>query len=222
MKIHRRFFAMAAVVLSLLLSGCGTPLYELTADEEALIIKYAAHFIAKHNIYQKDGISVEIAEEDTQEDSEEIEDTQNPDSGEVEQLPTLAEVMNLPKGIKLTYEKSYVADHIKQGVGYSEEAGVGFTFYVISFQMKNTSDKAITIDNDAKDIVFQLTQDSIITKSKEFPLLDAELTAFKGTLKPGESVEVLLLFKVNASDGAKITNPTIEKVDGKNTQPVKL
>ena len=222
MKKHRRFFAMGLVIMSLLLSGCGTQLYELTADEEALIIKYAAHFIAKHNIYQKDGISAEVAEDETEKDSQVPGDTEAPDSGEVDKTPTVADVLSLPKGISLVYDKSYIIDHIKQGAGYSEEAGVGFTFYVLSFQMKNTSNKAIEIDNDAKDIVFKLTQGSVVTKSKEYPLLDAELTAFKGTLKAGESREMLLLFKIKAEDAAKVTSPAIEKVEGKTTKPVKL
>lgn len=225
MKKHRRFLAMGLVIISLLLSGCGTSLYELTADEEALIVKYAAHFVAKHNIYQKDGISVEVAEDESEEnDTQNPDDTQEPSQGEVDKRPSVAEAMNLPKGISLVYEESYIADHIKEGAAYSEEAGVGFTFYVLKFKMKNNTENAIEVDNFSKDIVFKLTSGSIVAKSKEFevPILSTELSSYIGTVEAGESVDVILLFKVKEADAEKISEPTIEMLDGTTTKPVKL
>ena len=223
MKKNKRFLAMGLVAISLLLSGCGTPLYELTADEEALIIKYAAHFIAKHNIYQKDGISVEVAEDETQEDTTQTpENPDDPVQGEVDKTPTVAEAMNLPAGITLTYTGNDVADHIKVGSAYSEEAGVGFTFYMLKFQMKNTTDKAIKVDNYGKDIVFKLTSDSVVIKSKSYPLLSNELSSYIGTVEPGDSVDVVLLFKVKTADADKISSPTLELIEKDSTKPIKL
>ena len=167
MKINRRFLALGLVAISLLLSGCGTSLYELTADEEALIIKYAAHYIAKHNIYQKDGLSVEVAEDEVEniepEDPNNPDDPQNP-GGTEDKTPTVAQAMKLPKGITLTYDGSYVTDHVKENAAYSEEAGVGFEFYVMKFKMANTTKEDITIDNFSKDIVFKLTSGSVVIK----------------------------------------------------------
>ena len=223
MRKHRRFLAMGLVCISLLLSGCGTSLYELTADEEALIIKYAANFVAKHNIYQKDGISVEVAEDESEiDDSQTPGDTEEPNQGEVNKDPSVGDAMNLPKGISLVYKESYTADHIKEGTAYSEEAGVGFTFYVLKFQMKNNTDKAIEIDNYSKNIVFKLTSGSIVAKSKGYPFLSNELSAYIGTVEARESIDVILLFKVKEEDATKISNPTIEMLDGKTTKPVKL
>ena len=223
MKKHRRFLAMGLVCVSLLLSGCGTSLYELTADEEALIVKYAAHFVAKHNIYQKDGISIEVAEDETEiDDSQTPGDTEDPNQGEVNKDPSVGEAMDLPKGISLVYKESYIADHIKQGNAYSEEAGVGFTFYVLKFTMKNNTEEEITIDNYSKNIVFKLTSGSIVAKSKACPLLLSELSAYAGKLKAGESMDVVLLFKVKEADASKISDPVIELVEGKTTKPVKL
>ena len=220
MRKHRRFLAMGLVCVSLLLSGCGTSLYELTADEEALIVKYAAHFVAKHNIYQKDGISVEVAEDESEEnDSQTPDDTQNPDQGEVDKRPSVVEAMNLPKGISLVYKESYIADHITIP-SYSVGAGEGFTFYILKFQMKNDTDKAIEVDNYSKNISFKLTSGTISSTSKNDLILS--LDAYMGTVEAGESVDVFLLFKVKAADAEKISEPTIDLLDGKTTKPVKL
>jgi hypothetical protein len=220
MKKHRRFLAMGLVCISLLLSGCGTSLYELTADEEALIIKYAAHFVAKHNIYQKDGMSIEVAEDETEiDDSQTPGDTEEPDQGEVNKDPSIGEAMNLPKGISLVHKESYIADNITIP-GYSVGAGDGFTFYVLKFQMKNDTDAAIDVDVFSKNISFKLTSGKTVLASKNDPIVS--LTSYVGTVKAGESVEVYLLFKVKAADASKISDPVIELVEGKTTKPVKL
>lgn len=220
MKKHRRFLAMGLVCISLLLSGCGTSLYELTADEEALIIKYAAHFIAKHNIYQKDGISIEVAEDETEiDDSQTPGDTEEPDQGEVNKDPSIGEALNLPKGISLVHQESYVANNITIP-GYSVGTEKGFTFYILKFQMKNDTDATIDVDIFSKNVSFKLTSGKTVLTSKNDPIVS--LTSYVGSVKAGESVEVYLLFKVKEADASKISEPIIELVEGKTTKPVKL
>ena len=220
MKKHRRFLAMGLVCISLLLSGCGTSLYELTADEEALIIKYAAHFIAKHNIYQKDGISIEVAEDETEiDDSQTPGDTEEPNQGEVNKDPSIGEALNLPKGISLVHQESYVANNITIP-GYSVGTEEGFTFYILKFQMKNDTDATIDVDIFSKNVSFKLTSGKTVLNSKNDPIVS--LTSYVGSVKAGESVEVYLLFKVKEADASKISEPIIELVEGKTTKPVKL
>ena len=220
MKKHRRFLAMGLVCISLLLSGCGTSLYELTADEEALIIKYAAHFIAKHNIYQKDGISIEVAEDETEiDDSQTPGDTEEPNQGEVNKDPSIGEALNLPKGISLVHQESYVANNITIP-GYSVGTEEGFTFYILKFQMKNDTDATIDVDIFSKNVSFKLTSGKTVLTSKNDPIVS--LTSYVGSVKAGESVEVYLLFKVKEADESKISEPIIELVEGKTTKPVKL
>ena len=38
---------------ALLIGGCGTPMYELTEDEETLITQYAAYAVGKYNSLRK-------------------------------------------------------------------------------------------------------------------------------------------------------------------------
>ena len=46
MKKQKRYLFIGVAVASLLLSGCGTQLYELTKEEEDLIVHSAAYFVA--------------------------------------------------------------------------------------------------------------------------------------------------------------------------------
>ena len=61
---------MTAVLLSaaFTLTGCGEALYTLQSEEEAAVVNYAAHAVAKYNTYQQDGeVYVPPAEADTEE-----------------------------------------------------------------------------------------------------------------------------------------------------------
>lgn len=235
MKKHRRFLAMGLVAISLMLSGCGTPLYELTADEEELIVKYAAQFVAKHNIYQKDGVSgvdIEAWEEESEESSnsetQDSEDTQlpsgsgdsNPDNTDKD-VTSMAAAIGLADGLMLTYAGDSVTDYVKEGAGYSVDAGEGFTFYVMKFHLKNTTEQDIEVDNVSSHPSFKLTSGSIVTKSS-VSFLSTDLSTYKGTIKAGETVELMLLFKVNAGDAEKISAPVLQiTIDGV-TKKVKL
>ena len=57
MKRWKMVLLTAAVSSTFLLGGCGTAMYELTDDEQDIIAHYAAHALAKYNVYQKDGMT---------------------------------------------------------------------------------------------------------------------------------------------------------------------
>ena len=58
-KISLPVMAVSAI---LLLGGCGTQMYDLSEDEENLVVQYSAHILAKYNIEQKDGMTAASSE----------------------------------------------------------------------------------------------------------------------------------------------------------------
>ena len=235
MKKHRRYLAIGIVAMSLLLSGCGNPIYELTEDEEALIVNYAAYILAKHNVYQQDGISnVYIGDIESEEDSKDTstqkpDDTQLPSEGNSEgntekpadNAVSIADAVELPVGLSISYVNSSIIDHVKEGDGYSVDAGEGFTFYVMTFKIENTTEQDIAIDNASIHPVFKLSCGKVNTKSS-VSFLSADLSTYQNVVKAGESVETFLLFKVNAADAEKIINPTLQITIDDVTKNVEL
>ena len=73
-KISLPLMAVSAI---LLLGGCGTQMYDLSEDEENLVVQYSAHILAMYNIEQKDGMTAASSEE-TQETQKQ--DSQMPES----------------------------------------------------------------------------------------------------------------------------------------------
>ncbi len=226
MRKHTKILAIGLIAASLMLGGCGTEVYELTADEEALIVNAAAYYVAKYNVYQKDGVSNVYIDETESEESEESttqkpEDSDNSNNSVTSNVISIAEAVGISDGLKVTYVGSSVADHVDEGSSYSVDAGAGFTFYIMTFKIENTATQDITVNNAVKLPVFKLTSGKISTKSS-ISFLSTDFSTYQGTIGPGESVETVLLFKINASDADKITDPVIQIIIDGVTKTIKL
>ena len=224
MRKYKGGLAIILIALSLMLSGCGTPMFELTDKEHELIVNYSAYIVGKYNIYQKDGIKrvpeeteSEIESETESEGTEEPEDTQKP------ALPpiTIEETFALAEGLKITHTGSYVSDHVKEGSGYAANAGEGFTFYIMKLELENTTESAIAVDHLLKHPTFMLKSGSITTKSYT-SYLSADILTYQGTIEAGAKVETILLFKIKAADADNIKNPILQITVNDVTKNVEL
>lgn len=238
MRTHKGFLMIGLVAVSLVFSGCGTQLYELTAEEEELIVEYAAHVVAKHNIYQKDGISCinieDLETENTEkpqdsEDTSGSEDTQTPSGGgnsDTEntgnETVSMEAALGLADSLSINYVGSSVEEYVKEGPGYVAEPGVyGNLLYVMKFQMKNISDEAVKVDNLSADIGFKL-ECGKVTSSHRKTFLSNDFSTYIGTVKSGEIVEVVLIFEIKPEDAEKITAPILKISVDNVTKKVKL
>ena len=79
-----RNIKMAAVAFTAIitLTGCGTKLYDMTDAEQGLIANYSAYVVAKHNIYQQDGMTNATEKRGDMEDADDTEkvDEASPDN----------------------------------------------------------------------------------------------------------------------------------------------
>ena len=224
MKKHKSI--MVALALSLLLGGCGTPMHEITAEEEELIVHYAAYILAKHNIQQKDGMSgiyipddFDNTQKPQQEETEstepetEVEPEGDAQSTEEEQVPveqgvSLATVIGHEE-LQVVYEGSYLADNYIEGEAYSVDATPGNTFYVMKIKISNTTDKDVEVDNASVNLIFKLVSGDLKVKS-EVTFLATDFSTYRGSIKAGETVETILLFEVPKSNAETITDPTLQ------------
>ncbi len=238
MKKFRRYLFIGIAVMTLFLTGCGTQLYELTAEEEELIIHSAAYFVAKHNIQQKDGVSgVTLPDSFDEEDSESESETsetesegtndgsgagsQTDSSKPSEDMVSLAQLIGHEDDLKVTYEGSYVANSYMEGSAYVVDAEAGKTFYVMKFKLTNTTGQDVTVNNATKSPIVKLVSDVVTVKS-EVTFLTSDFSTYQGTIGVGESVETILLFEVSESVADKITAPTLQITIGNSTKTIKL
>ena len=234
MKKHKRYLCIAVAVMMLFLTGCGTELYELTEEEETLIVHSAAYLLAKHNIQQKDGVNgyplPDSFEEESEEESESELESEGGGSGSggetdkpkpSEDMISLAELIGHKDSLKVTYEGSKITNTYMEGGAYLVDAQEGKTFYVMKIKLTNITGQDITVNNAAKSPVVKMVSDAVTVRS-EVTFLTNDFSTYQGTLSSGESVETILLFEVSESVAEKITDPKLQITIGKSTKTIKL
>ena len=234
MKKYKRYLCIAVAVMMLFLTGCGTELYELTEEEETLIVQSAAYLLAKHNIQQKDGVNgyplPDSFEEESEEESEselEFEEGGSGSGSETtkpkpsEDMISLAELIGHKDSLKVTYEGSKITNTYMEGGAYLVDAQEGKTFYVMKIKLTNITGQDITVNNAAKSPVVKMVSDAVTVRS-EVTFLTNDFSTYQGTLSSGESVETILLFEVSESVAEKITDPKLQITIGKSTKTIKL
>ena len=168
-----RNIKMAAVAFTAIitLTGCGTKLYDMTDEEQGLIANYSAYVVAKHNIYQQDGMTNATEKRGDMEDADDTEkvDEASPDnslsqdnktseagndkssnsqkepSATQEKKVSLAEATGYGS-LEITYDGVNESDVYNEGSYYSITAGSGNTFAVMKFTLKNPTDEDINVD----------------------------------------------------------------------------
>jgi hypothetical protein len=214
------------LVCSLMLCGCGTSLYELTEEEETVIVHYAAYVLAKHNVYQKDGmvaISEDLLEEDSEEagteealpDETEQEteaseqqsgsgDTAESTAAEPANSISIAEAVGYDGQLDIAYTGFTVVNNFQEGRAYSLDAHAGYDFVVAQFTMKNISGEAIDVDVMSRGLTFRMSYEENRWIKEDVTLLLTDLSTYTDSLASDESVDLVLLFEVPEDDVASI------------------
>ena len=212
-----RNIKMAAVAFTAIitLTGCGTQLYDMTDAEQSLIANYSAYVVAKHNIYQQDGMT--NATEDT-EDTEKVDEvspdnshsqdnktseagndkssnSQKEPAASQEKKVSLAEATGYGS-LDITYNGATESDVYNEGSYYSMTAGSGNTFAVMKFTLKNPTGEDINVDMFGNARTYKAAFPDGKEYTAEGTFLTYSLNTFQGTVKAGGSVDVVLLFKI--------------------------
>lgn len=231
MKKFKRYLCVALAVMMLFLTGCGAELYELTEEEEALIIHGAAYYVAKHNVKQKDGVNGYLLPDSFDEEEDEPQtESSNDGTGSggdtdvpkpPQELLALAELIGHKNDLKITYEGSYVSNSYKEGSAYFVEAEKGKTFYVMKIKLTNITGEEVAVDNVSRSPKVKLVCDAVKVNS-EITFLNSDFSTYLGTIGAGKSVETILLFEVSESVAEKIKAPALQITVGKSTKTIKL
>lgn len=213
----------------LMMTACGTPLHEITEEEQQIIAQGAASIVAKYNIYQKDGMNYKVLSEDeierilsgeTEQEEDTSQQTQNggTEAGDISskyEVITLSESIKAGDDIRIKYNGYNINSSYQEGGYYLLDAGSGKTYVIMNFTIKNLADENTKIDAPAAGAHFSACFDGINDIDAESTFLTYSLSTYQDTLKPEASTKVVLLFKINESDVEKITNPTMKvNLDG--------
>lgn len=233
---------MASVLtVATVMTGCGTKIYDMTDEEQQLIVNYSAYALSKHNIYQPDGMTsateAETEEQDTSaaetetetadEKTSEKTDTghENGNSGQSQQTaqetkPTMQTVSLAQAigydGLSVSYAGLTTAETYKEGSYYSMEAGAGNIYAVLKFTLSNTTGTDMKVDLFTKTGKYRAAFSGGKEYEAEGSFLTYALNTFQGTIAAGQSVDVVLLFKVPQDTVCDSVTMSVEKDNVKN------
>lgn len=224
MKKRKMCGVVTCMLSAMLLSGCVEAPYELTEEEQNIIVSYSAHVISKYNTRQQGGlkhvwmedeslseIETEIMEEtEIIEDTEEVSDIVLDENGnvieepETEVLPeaqpaTLNEAF-YTEGIDIAYTGCEVRENYIQDNVYSVEATRGYNYLIVFLNLTNMTDADIEVDNlSAMPTITAeyVSADGVNGRAAVYTtILTKDFSTYIGTVGKQSTEEAVLLFEI--------------------------
>lgn len=210
---------------TLLLGGCGTQMYQLSEDEENLIVQYSAQIIAKYNIEQKDGMTSTV--EETETTQKETQDTQDTKTGDTQTAPengtgngagtdettesemetiSIAEAIGQKSKLKVSYKGYKVKNLYQEGDYFAVTPEDGNQLVIMKFQIKNTGKKTVKLDTASMDDPFYASFDGKNRIEETVSMGVQSLSSYEGKIKPGQTKTTVLLFQIPKKQAKKISD----------------
>ena len=196
-----RIKMMAAVMAAtMLLGGCGDALYDLTDDEENVIVNYAAHIVTKYNTYQREGLTY-VSPEEPEETQEDVTVPQTPEAAAPAVSVAAAGSASLDQlfgadGIQMTYAGAQLAPGYMEGDYYEMTPDAGKQYLVLSIDVTNTGADGVGLDVLSVSPKFTVVLNQSVKSTAETTLLDTDFSTYQGTIPAGGSTRLVLVFQV--------------------------
>lgn len=211
-----RIKMMAAVMAAtMLLGGCGDALYDLTDDEENVIVNYAAHIVTKYNTYQREGLTYVSPEEPEETVQEDVSVPQTPDAQDASETGTAAsseaaapavsvaaagsaslDELFGADGIQMAYAGAQLAPGYMEGDYYEMTPDAGKQYLVLSIDVTNTGAGGAGLDVLSVNPKFTVVLNQSVKSTAETTLLDTDFSTYQGTIPAGGGTRLVLVFQV--------------------------
>ncbi len=219
--MRRKLISGLCVVFLLALGGCGNTIPELTEEEERQIVNYAADIALQYDASYEERL-VEISSEDeeiaeiplkpTQEPSQGMDPVKDTDTVDVseeknkESYTTMEEFYGI-QGVEIQFADAFFTDtYPKEGMSdyFSLDPAEGKTFLVMQFAVSNR-----TAEDAEVDFLEQITTLRVSFNGEKMinvlsTMLDNDLSNYSGTVKAGETMELVLLAEVAKESVAEV------------------
>lgn len=223
MKSSKMKITVVLLLAICTLAGCGEKLYELTPEEEAAIVSYAAQAVAKFNGFQPDG-EVFLKEEDLKADGDVAQDSAPSDTQAAEQDTETAEQTppqpdgqgsqtdtNAPQAAESTatigesldlgvVQAEYIGNSLcttyEKSDSFAVDAEAGKQLLVLTVKLTNPTAQDLHIDILSMKPSFQAIVNGTESAMAQTTILPNDLSTYQGDLLAGASNETVLLFQI--------------------------
>ncbi len=184
MRIKRILLLICVLCFSIMATGCGEPLYEMTDDEEAIITAYASKTVSKFNKNQSTGICnvrvktgeldldyVPDEELEESDNPDEMIDSENPDDGTIDETD-LDNEQDLDSAEGDTQELEDETSGGQSGYSITDAVGIdGVEFSCSSFDVSDvyqTNAFATSKVNGKKYVILHIDAQNVSNSSIDF------------------------------------------------------
>ena len=214
------------------LTGCGDKIVPLTQDQEQLVGEYAAVMMLKYDAKHRSRLVdlanyPEVAVEDILKPEEPEEPAPKPQKEEEQENPSggsndaaetpqaepkwhsMEEFLGLDEGVSTVYNGYEIVDSYPEASVddyFALMATEGKKLLILKYIVSNNgaSDTYIDFLNDG--INFRSIVNQQTPRTAQITLLLDDMAAWAGTMKPGDSVDLVLLFEIEESTASDITS----------------
>jgi hypothetical protein len=229
-----------------MLTGCGEEPWELTDNEQDIIVNYAAHIVAKYNVKEPEGYTyvyqadeeedaeetaesdeTQTAEDETQSAEAETEEAAESDEqdasadgaaeAEPAQTVSLSEALGLTD-IQAVYTGAQITDNYDSVVPES-----GKELMILHVTLQNSTDEEQPCDLMSALPVFRATVNGTVETTAELTILTENLATWETPIAAGASEDAVILFQVDAGSVSQVEQLSMDvTADGKTSTVVFL
>lgn len=204
------------LMLSMFLSGCGTPIIPLTEEEEDIIVAYASGAVAKGNLCQTQGLTYlqpepeeeqEVLQEQEQEqpieDENQTDNTENVGQTETENtnevttnVTTFTELLNMA-GIIAEYKGYEISDTYTEGGYFAINAAEGNTFVILKVALTNSTEQPIDCNIYEKNLSCGLLVNGALSARAMTTIMLNDFLTYINTIEPMATADTVVIFEVS-------------------------
>jgi len=238
MKKNKITVLLFLCLFTFTLTGCGTKLEKLSDEQEKAIIAYSTACVGRYNKNQNKGFikyteekksdtskdkdtSDKSSDDKKDEDSDKSKPDASTDKATKESGTSINDALKV-EGMSFSSEGTQVVDKYTYGDYVSLRPNSGNSYLVYKVKGKNASANEINVDFLSKGYKFNFTINGTEVASNDTTILLNDLSTYQATVKPGEEVELVLLFQFPSSKVTNMTSQSMEMVNGDQTIKIGL
>ena len=238
MRKNKLVSLMVLGVVTFSMTACGDKLTKLSPENEKAVVSYASAVVSKYNKNQDKGFiryeeEKKSNEDETKNETKQEDDTNNnsTNNGGSDGSGTNSSTTNNEstvsindalaiEGMTFTSQGTKVEEKYTYGDYYALLPSSGNSFVVYTVKGKNTSSAEINLDLLSKKYKYNFIVNGTDVVANDTTILLNDLSTYQANIKPGEEVELILLFQFPKSKLNSMTNQAMEMI--KNDQAIKI
>lgn len=227
----KKVFGTIALCTSVILSGCGSAIPDMTEEETHIISEYAANLLLKydknyevkvadttayHEEEERKAKEARKAEEAAAKEAakaalEEAQQEKNAAGGQSEDVQTVSTVEEFfgIDGIQIRYSGFQICDSYPE---QSEDEDLflalgatdGRKLFILNFDVNNTSGAELEVDMQALNPKFKVSVNGNTAQNSLFTFLPEDLAEYAGTLGADETVRTILAVEIPVEESESV------------------